>query len=159
MEELAAEAVEHLGLAAAGVGFVGLFADAIGEMAGKDRGAEEGKQSDPVLGVGDGERVDGREEEVVEADGCGDGCDDGVTESPVGCEDEDDKKQCERYGGGVGAKDVTVESYNTGKYIGDDEPASSVDHAFGVHRQDCTEHFSGQLRHLRPFNAFCVLMK
>ena len=115
LQQLAAEAVEHLRLAAAGVGFFGLLADAVGEVAGVDGGAEEGEQRDPVLGVGDGEGADRRKEEVVEADGGGNGGADGVAQAPVAGENQDQQQQGERDGGVVGAEVVAVESYNTGE--------------------------------------------
>ncbi len=111
---MTAEAVEHLGLAAAGVGFGGLLADTVGEVAGEDGGAQESEQSDPVLGVGDCECVDGRQKEEVEEECSGDGGDDGVTKAPVGREDEDQDQQRKRDGGGVDAGEVAIESYNTG---------------------------------------------
>ena len=39
----------------------------LGEMAGRDGGDEKGGERDPVLRIRDGERVDGRQEEEVEA--------------------------------------------------------------------------------------------
>jgi hypothetical protein len=35
----------------------------------------------------------------------------------------------------VDAEEVGVEGYNTGKRVGNDEPASRLDHAPGVHRR------------------------
>ena len=70
LQQLTSEAVEHLGFEAAGVGLVRLLADAGGQVAGVDGGAEEGEEGDPVLGVADGEGADRGKEVVVEEEGC-----------------------------------------------------------------------------------------
>ena len=141
LQELAAQAVEHLRFAAARVGFVTLLADARGQVAGVDGGAQEGEQRHPVLGVGDGEGADGRQEEVVERDGGGNGCADGVAQAPVSCENQHQQQQGKRDGGVVGVNGVMVEQYNTRERRRNDQPARGLDNALGVHTRNCTEQF------------------
>ncbi len=67
-EEFAAELVEPLDLAPALVRFVGFRADARGKLAAHNRSDQESEQCDPVLRIGDGQRPNRRQEEIIESD-------------------------------------------------------------------------------------------
>ena len=65
-EKFLAEGVEALDFAAAAIGGVGFVANARGQLAAGNGGDEKGDKSNPVLGIGDGERADRRQEKIVE---------------------------------------------------------------------------------------------
>src|SRR5208283_3915666 len=127
LQQLTAEAVEHLGFEAACVCLVRLLADAAGQMAGVDGCAEKDEESDPVLRVVDGESADRRKEVVVEQDGRGKRCANCVAQAPTAGEEQHKQKQSERYSGIVCPGKVMIESYNTGKPTGNENPASRLD--------------------------------
>jgi hypothetical protein len=82
-QESLTQAVQALNFAAALLRAFSFATGSFGKVAGHQRGDQKGKQCYPVLGIGDGERTDGRQKEKVE--GCGsDNClNHGVAQSPI----------------------------------------------------------------------------
>ena len=64
------DVVQHDGLALALLGFSRALALARGKLAGDGRGQEEEQQRNPLLRIGDGQLVDGCDEEPVEHQKC-----------------------------------------------------------------------------------------
>jgi len=127
LEQGAAERVEDFEFDLAGAGLLGFFSNAVGETAGDDRCDEKDEEGQEVLGVGDGEAADGREEEEVVAGGGRDGGDDGVAQAPTRSDEEDEQKEGERDGGLVDADHEGVEGYNSSEAQCGAEPAGDRD--------------------------------
>jgi hypothetical protein len=138
LEELAAEAEEDFELALAAASFFGLVASLLREAAGEDGGGEKGEEREPVLRVGDGERADRRQEEEVVSRGGGKRDDDGVTQTPLGGENEDEEQKGERDGGGVDVKPAAVDEYNSGQSAERNKPANDRYRAARVHEEHST---------------------
>ena len=115
------------------------YADARGEMAGVDGGAEEDEEGDPVLGVADGEGAGRGKEVVVEEEGCAQRCANGVAQAPTAGKEQNKEKKSQRNGGVVCPGKVMIESYNTGKPTRDENPAGRLDNMFDGHNQNCIE--------------------
>ena len=79
-----------------------------GELADGDRGGEEGGQSDPVLRVGDGERSNRRQEEIVEAEHGGHGRYDGFGEPELRGSSQHHEQHEQSFGGSVEGEQVAA---------------------------------------------------
>ena len=83
-EQALAEGVEFFDFAAALRGVFGFLAGAGGKMAGQHGDNQEGEKRNPILGIGDGEAADGRQEIIVEGEHCHYGHENGNGDAPYG---------------------------------------------------------------------------
>ena len=109
-----AQGIELLGFPLPAHGIEGLLADASGEVAGDQAGAEKRDEGDPVLRVGDGELSDGREKVIVEAEHRRDRGDGGEGEPPGGGDGQDADEVGEAGGGCVYVEDLEADGCGGG---------------------------------------------
>ncbi len=83
-EQTLAEGVEFFDFAATRRGVFGFLAGAGGKMAGQHGDNQKGEKRNPILGIGDGEPADGRQEIIVEGEHCHYGHENGNGDAPYG---------------------------------------------------------------------------